>query len=226
MTAQITTRITDTANRHAVLAVLGTILPEEFAAQEALAIADTADPDPYRIRVFSRRTNPISRWLEAPDSFEEDSRAIVNVSFDRHDPELAKSNIVKRRAGPARFFLDCFGYGKAKLGTSGHDPGDVLADEKADWVAFLVEQILMSGHYAYLGMRGIVGRRFVESVERMRVGTEEHPVQNVAAYRVTLAVELFEESPQVVGQPLETIDIDVQRQEDDKVIAERTIDLT
>jgi hypothetical protein len=226
MTAQITTRITGPANRALVLNVLGTILLEEFAAQVVLATGESEDPTPYQIRVFARRTNPISHWIDAPDTGTADARPIVNLSFEQQDYEQQKSSIVKKREGPARFYLDCFGYSKSKVSQSGHDPGDVTADETADWVAYLVEQIVMSGHYAYLGMRGTVGRRFIESVLRLRVGSADHPVQNVAAWRITLAVELFEESPQVVGQTLETIAIAVQRQEDGELILEHTVDLT
>jgi hypothetical protein len=226
VTAQITTWITGPASRVLVLNALAAILLDEFAGQEALAIAASEDPAPYQIRVFARCLNAVSHWIDAPDSGTDDARPIVNISFDRQDYERAKSNIVKQRSGPARFYLDCFGYAKSKRSQAGHDPGDVRADETADWVAYLIEQIVMSGHYAYLGMRTTVGRRFIESVERMRVGTEEHPVQNIAAWRITLSVELNEESPQVQGEIIEAIDVAVHRLDNDQLILEQTIALT
>ena len=187
--------------------------------------ATVVDPHDYRFRVFTGRCNPIGNWIEGPDLDTDAAQPIIHVWFERHRFERDKSDVIESQRGPATFFVDCFGYGKAKGSEAGHTPADVKSEAEADWALTLVRQILCAAVYTYLDLQGTVGERFPESVDFFRptIG-ENQPVQHVAAYRLTLAVELAETSPQVTGEPLETITHTVKRQEDGEVFLQKTQD--
>jgi len=211
----ITTRITNSSSRKRIVDAIGSIIVAEANDQVGFAVDDNDDPEPYRIHVYTHRVNPIERWTEAPDEYHEDARPIVSVAFERHDPERSRSTPTKKRQGPGRFFVDCFGYGKSKITQTGHTLADERATAQADWCSWLVESILMSAHWVVLGLTGIVGQRFIESVDRKVVVVGEQTVQHIACYRITLAVDYLEVSPQYAdGLPLEGVDVNIQRQSD------------
>lgn len=193
---------------------LAAILATEVASQQVLATAAGKDPADWKLRVFLERANPWAEFLDAPETTENPALAppIVNVSLASMDFDQGASNVVERQKATALYYIDCYGYGVAaddELG--GHEAGDERAALTCHRAVRLVRNILMAGTYTYLGLRGVVWRRWPEGVTFSRPTRDDQPVQQVAAARLSLRVEFSEFSPQVQGQPLELVSATVRR---------------
>ena len=93
---------------------------------------------------------------------------IVNVWFDTLTYDGAASNIVERQKIEATYNIDCYGYGVSVEDGSGHMPGDQTASLECQRALRLVRRILMSAHYVYLGLRGVVWKRWPQSVSMLQ----------------------------------------------------------
>ncbi|MDZ7922697.1 MAG: hypothetical protein U5M23_01270 [Marinagarivorans sp.] len=173
-----------------------------------LAVDDALDPEPWELRVFQDRANV---W----ENFDPETAPIINVWWDQSSFDQTRGDTVDRQCASATFNIDCYGYGVA----TGNEHGDKLAADSVHRALRLARNILMSAHYTYLGMRGIVWRRWVESVQTFQPAQDNGNVMQVIAGRIQLRVEFNEFSPQVIGQPLEYVHIDVKRAENGQVIA-------
>ncbi len=198
---------------------LAAILLTESAEQVALATAATdKNPNHWRLRIFSERTNP---WEEFQDPAATDDETpapfvapIVNVSFADESYDYGASNTVERQKATATYNIDCYGYGVAEDDLDGgHRPGDAQAALECHRAVRLVRNILMSGPYTYLGLRGTVWRRSIQTITAFRPAGDEQAVQQVAAARLTVQVEFNEFAPQYRGAPLELISLTVKRAE-------------
>lgn len=203
---------------------IAAILALESTAQVALAIAaGKPAPDLWTLRVYQERANP---W-EAFPSQTCDTSPVVNVWLDTVTFETSSSNIVERQKASAIINVDCYGYGvSADDGDLGHLAGDRNAAEAAQRAVRLVRNILTSAKYTYLGLRGLVWRRWVESITMMQPQQGGQNVHHVTAGRVSLKIEFNEFSPQFPLETLELLTIDVHRTEDDQIIVEADYDYT
>jgi hypothetical protein len=216
--AEITTLIDKQDTSEIVRDQLAAILRIEAAAQQALAVEAGKDPGPWTLRVFLERSNPWEEFQEPSEVPEEDPPPdvppIVNVSFDAETFDLGASNVVERQKATATYNVDCYGYGVAADDPDGgHRPGDEDASIDCQRAVRLVRNILMAGPYTYLGLRGMVWRRFIQSVTMFQPTANEQPVQQVKAARIAVQVEFSELAPQVVGAPLELVSVQVRRAE-------------
>ena len=71
----------------------------------------------------------------------------------------------------------------------------------------------MAATYTYLGLRGLVWRRFPQSASFFQPQIDGRSVQQVAGARFALAVEFNEFAPQVHGLPLEEVVATVGRKQ-------------
>lgn len=228
MTAQITTLIEGKDNFELIRDQIAAILAVESANQQTLATADGQDPSLWKLRIFSERVAPFSEFINAPDGAPEDDSPIVNVWFDNSNTDGTASNAVKRQKTTGAFQVDCYGYGLARSvdGETGHTPGDEAAALNAQRAVRLCRRILMAGHYTYLGMRGIVWRRSIQSIESLRVPIDDRNAIRVMDMRLSLSVDFNEFSPQVQGENLEILSLDVKRTSTGEIIAETDFDFT
>lgn len=215
MPAQIETLIDKVDQFELVRDELAAILAVESAQQQVLALAalpTPLDPRLWKLRVFVERADPWSEFQDAQD--QSDATPIVNVWFDESTIDLKRSNLVERQATEGTFNVDVYGYGIAEqTGPSTHIPSDERAARDVHRGVRLVRNILMAGHYTYLGMRGVVGRRYVQSIKSFQPTIDNRPVQGVHAARLALRVDFNEFSPQVQGQPFELLHVTVKRKE-------------
>jgi hypothetical protein len=178
------------------------ILKVELAHQQTL----TTELQP---RVFVERSLPWGEYLEV------DARTrapIINVWFEGETFDGSASNIVERQAAEATINIDCYGYGVSVDGAgSGHVPGDQAAALEAQRAVRLARNILMAGVYTYLGLRGVVGKRWPRSIEMFQPPIDNRAVQRVVGARMALSVRFNEFSPQYVGEELETLLVEVRR---------------
>lgn len=216
--ARITTLIDKRDTSEIIRDEIAAILRTESLGQEALAVVAVRDPLPWKLRVFLERSNPWEEFQDPAAVSDEDPLPevppIVNVSFEAETFDMNASNTVERQKASATYNIDCYGYGiAADAPGGGHRPGDEDAALDCQRAVRLVRNILMAGAYTYLGHRGTVWRRFIQSVTTFQPTANEQPVQQVRAARIALQVEFSEFSPQVVGEPLELVAAAVRRAE-------------
>lgn len=202
MPAKIEWLLSTPDNVEVVRDQIAAILTVEFAHQAELGLT----PAP---RVFVERSNPWGQLLESPAN----EQPIVNVWFDTQSFDGSKSNITERQACDATYNLDVYTFGTSEaVGDDGHAPGDELAALACQKVSRLVRQIMMSSHYTYLGLpRGLVWKRWVQSVTMFRPQTDDRSAQNIVAGRVALVVTFSEFAPQFEGEPMELLMLECTR---------------
>lgn len=204
---------------------IAAILLTEIISQIALATtAGKPNPDDWKLRIFTERANPWEQFLQAPVV---DTSPLVNVWYDNSNFDENSSNTFERQKAVGIFNIDCYGYGiSADDGGSGHTPGDKAAALEVQKALRLCRNILMAAEYAYLGMRGLVWKRWPQSVTVFQPQQDGQTVQRVIGARLALQVEFNEFSPQVAGEDLEFISIDVIRAEDGEIVLEADYDYT
>lgn len=200
-------------NFRVILDQIGAILKVESEGQQALAAAAHRNPRDWAIRVYTERSNPWDEFPQ-PEGCEDhlDPVPIVNVSLDNMSYDGMASNAVSRQRCTGTYHIDCYGFGvSADVPVGGHSPGDWLAADAAQRALQIVRNIIMSSYYTYLGMRGVVGKRWPQSVTMFQPQIDNRVVEHVVAVRMSLAVEFNEFSPQYQGEPLELLSTEVRR---------------
>ena len=199
------------------------ILALETLAQVALATAASEpDPDDCKLRIFTERSNPWEQFLND----DTDKSPLVNVWYDGSTFDESGSNIVERQKTVGIFNIDCYGYAISEDDGAGHKPGDREAAFEAQKAARLVRNILMAAENTYLQMRGLVWQRWPQAVNIFQPQQNDRPIQNIVAGRLTFRVVFNEFSPQVVGDILEYLAVDVKRAEDGSIYFEADYDYT
>lgn len=197
------------------------ILIAERDSQMDLALLEVPpeDPEDWNLRVFIERVNPWEEFLDLPGTAENPTRVppIVNVSRDSESFDMSAGNIVERQRSTGIYFIDCYGYGVAESDGSGHTSGDQNAAVECQRAVRLVRNILMSATHAYLDMRGVVARRWPQSIQSLELPSDVRSVQQIAAMRISLQVDFNEFAPQVEGEESEVVSVTVRRAENDEV---------
>jgi hypothetical protein len=183
---------------------IGSILALEFARQGELGLAAASVP-----RVFLERSNPWGMLIETPESL----RPIVNVWFDTETFDGNASNTVERQKADATFNIDVYATAESAEAGAGHVPGDTAAALACQDTLRLVRQILMSAYYTYLGLQGVVWRRWPQSLGMFQPPIDARVKTHVCAGRLALVVGFNEVSPQVASELLESVNVEVLRRE-------------
>jgi hypothetical protein len=202
---------------------IAAILATEVANQMALATAGGKDPDNWKLRIFSERSNPWEQLLNE----QVDRSPIVNVWFDNSNFDPAASNISERQKTEGVFNIDCYGYGISsdEVG-GGHNPGDKEAAFEVHKALRLVRNILMAAEYTYLGLRGVVWQRWPQSITVFQPQLDGRQMQQIVGARLAFRVVFNEFSPQVPAETLELVSVDVKRTEDGEIVVEADYDYT
>lgn len=213
MPAVISEVLTTPDNFEVIRDQIAAILAVELANQKVL----TGLEQP---RVFVERSNPWGEFLDVP---EEEPTApttppspIINVSFESASFDGAASNIVSRQKVDGIFNIDCYACAvSADDGeiAGGHIAADRLASFRAQATVRVARQIIMSAHYVYLAMQGVVWKRWTQSLTMFQPQQDNRQAQRVVAGRLSLLVQFNEFSPQHSGQPLELVSVEVLRRE-------------
>lgn len=196
---------------------IAVILATETINQQALATAALKDPNDWKLRVYTERSNPFEQWLniEPPT----DKTPIVNVWYESSNFDPAASNISERQKTTGVFYIDCYGYGESSnLIAGGHVPGDSAAAFQAQNAIKLVRNILMAAENTYLQLRGLVWQRWPQSITMFQPQIDNLAAQNVIAARLVFSVIFNELSPQVAPEILELVSVDIKRAEDGEIV--------
>lgn len=195
------------------------ILANETASQQALAVTAGKDPALWKFGVFHERIDPWEQYLPDEDGNVEDESPIVNVALDPTNYPGAKGNVVERQTSETVYNIDCYGYAISQDdGGSGHIAGDAASALEAQRTVRLVRNILMAAQNLHLQLKGLVGRRWIQSITPFQPEQDGRQVQRVSAIRVALETQFNEFSQQHAGNPLEVNFIDVKRALDGQVL--------
>jgi hypothetical protein len=196
------------------------ILTLETASQQTLAkAADKKNPELWKLRVFTERTNPIEEWRDVNSSSTIDESPIVNVWYDNGSFPMNKGNVVERQAHDAVYNVDCYGVGfSGDNPGGGHFLGDKEAALETQRAIRLVRNILMAAEYTYLGLRGTVWMRWPQSITVFQPQIDGGPVAHVMGARIALRTTFNEFSPQVTPTTLDKIVVDTKRTEDGQIV--------
>lgn len=194
------------------------ILATETVAQVALATAAAKpNPDDWKLRIFTERSNPWEQLLNS----QADRSPIVNVWFENSNFEKGASNISERQKAEGVFNIDCYGYGiAADDGGTGHTPGDKEAALQVHTALRLIRNILMASENTYLGLRGLVWQRWPQNITVFQPQIDNRTIQQIVGARLAFRVVFNEFSPQFTGSNLELVSVDVNRAEDGQILVE------
>jgi hypothetical protein len=202
---------------------IASILVVEVASQMALATAASKDPNDWKLRVFTERSNPWEQFLND----QTDTSPIINVWFDNSNFNKSSSNVMERQKSESVFNIDCYGFGvSSDIPSGGHKPGDRESAFEVQKAIKLVRNILMAAEYTYLGMRGLVWLRWPQGVTAFQPEINGQQMQQISGARITLNVSFNEFSPQFVEETLEFVSIDIKRTFDGQIILETDYDYT
>jgi hypothetical protein len=197
-----------------VESAIASILVAEIANQQTLAIAAGKDPDLWKIRIFTERSNAWEQWLND----QSDQSPICNIWFDTTTYDKGTSNVVERQRSDTVYNIDCYGFGlSADTPGGGHVAGDAEAAYNYHRSVKLIRNILMAAENTYLGLRGTVWGRWIQSIRTFQPEYDSQSAQQVVAGRIAFAVSFNEFSPQVATEILEHISVTTFRTEDGEV---------
>lgn len=190
---------------------IAAILLSEVANQQRLATLEGQDPDRWKLRIFSERSNA---WEQFQDDCD---HPLVNITYESSELDAnAAGSTVESQKYTAIYHLDCYAMGVSE----GEQQGDENAALKIHAVIRLVRNILMSGEYTRLGLKGVVWDRRVQNITVFRPDASDEMVQKIVGARIVFRVTFSEHSPQVEGPTLEVIGVQLKRAETGEIFLE------
>lgn len=202
---------------------IGFILVNEIANQKALAITSGKNPHLWDLDIYLERSSAFEQYLNDAA----DQAPIVNIWVDNQSFMQNASNISERQKTECIYNIDCYGFGFAKdVAEGGFLAGDEQANYNVQRAVRLVRNILFSSQYTYLDLRGLVWKRWIQSLTFYQPEINTTTIQKVSAARMTLVVAFNEFSPQYNAETLEYISVDINRALDGQLIAEADYDYT
>jgi len=198
---------------------IASIIALETASQQVLAVTAGEDPTLWELKVYTERANPWELYLNG-----EVTTPIVNVWYDSYNSDGGASDTIQRQKVDGLFNIDCYGRGTSQASGAGHVAGDESAAKEAQRCIRLVRNIIMSAHYTYLNMRGVVWRRWPQVHTMFQPQETDRASQAVMACRLGLSVQFNEFSPQYEAETIELISATVNRASDGALYFEAQFD--
>lgn len=167
------------AVRDAVANILATESVNQMVQAEEWNAANPTEPqlnpEDWRIRVFSERSNAVEMYRDADyvDSF------IVNVFYDSSNTVLSQS-VQGNQVTTSRIMIECLATGVSEETADGHIPGDHIAFTRSHMVARICRRILMRSVYRQLALPSIVRNRNMVNRKAYRPNQQNVPVEHVA----------------------------------------------
>lgn len=181
--------------------MIAAILKTEFNHQYELALEAGADnAADFKAGVFLEHSRP---WEFTENADGGSPFPLVNVSLNETRRAEGKAgSTAGDKKYTALFSIDCYACGN--YAADGKD--DELAAVKAWALARKVRNILMSGFYAYLGMRGVVLERDLSGIKTGVPNGLEDSAAAVTIARLELEVSFYERAILGTGVEFEGID--------------------
>lgn len=188
------------------------ILVLEIAHQKELATATGKDPALWDLRVFAERSNPSEIFREG------DLTPLVNVWYGGTEFDYQASDTVENQKGIGTYNIDIYAAGESFETPDGHACSDEVAARASQRAIRLVRNILMSNTSTYLGLRGLVWSRRVQSITPYQPDANDDMTQQIVGARVSFRVVFSEVSPQAETVPLELLNLKIKRAETGEII--------
>ena len=200
MQAQIQTLLNGKDNIEKIRDAIALILKNELSNQYALAeTAGIESLEDFNIGVYLESARP---WELTENEVGGNPFPLVNILLNEMRRVEGKAgSAIGRKRYTASFSIDCYACGNAE--SDGDDARQAAL--KAWRIAGIVRSILMSGFYAYLGMRGVVLERDMPGI---KTGIPSNLAESAAAVtvaRIDFSVSFYEDSPQGDGAELEEV---------------------
>lgn len=196
---------------------IAVILNENQAEQQVLAIAASKDEKLWALRVYIERILPYEAFLAAPTDFS----PIVNVWYDSGSFDQGSGDVVSKQAHAATFNIDIYGHEEAKdVVAGGFTPGDEGAARTAQRGLRLCRNVLMAGQNVTLQLRPLVWQRWPQAITSFQPQLAADAVQRVVGIRLALRVTFNEFAPEITGEVIEEVRVDIHRASDGLLIAE------
>lgn len=203
-------------NAHVVCDAVAAILSLEEENQRRLAVEANQDPEPLRVRVYRDMSAPISDWVNTDADI--DLAPIVNVRIERED--TVGGNVIEQQRCTVRVAIECFAVGVSTAGSTGFSHAEEASLASIRSVSAFVRKVVMAGENTYLGLRGVVTKRWIESLSYIPIDHDQTPsAQHVRACKILLSVDTYEVSPQIESVPLASIRVRLVKNSDGQVLA-------
>lgn len=192
------------------------ILTDESVSQMQLATTAGKDPSLWELRVFIERSNVFEMFTpNAPAQ-----PVVLNVWYDTSTFLTGAGNSHEKQQCEGIFNIDIYGHGVSRnVDGGGHEAGDKAAAIAAQRGSRLVRNILMSAEYVQLGLMGIVGSRWPQSISLFQPLQGETSAQQIVSARVVLRVVYNEFSPQHVPTILTGVTVEIFQAEDGQLLS-------
>ena len=205
---------------------IAAILEAESTYQQGLAANANLNPNDWELKVYTERTNPFEEWLNVNNPDLEDNAPIVNVWWENTNFSESKGSTTECQQGDVSYNIDIYGRGVASdVDGGGHQAGDQLAIFNSQRGVRLVRNILMAAHNERLQLPGVVGKRWPTTVTTFQPQIDDNNTIQIQGSRIVLMVQMVENAPQIVGQAMEQINVQVNRTDGGQWVA-TTIDFT
>jgi hypothetical protein len=210
MNSQINELLKNQDNAEIIRDRIAAILKLEFANQKVLADNDSTveNKKDFNIKVYMENSRP---WELISNNGKNNPFPLVNVCLQETNEDQNKpGGIVGKIKYTGTYYIDCYGCGnyrpiEAENENTEYIPDDSLSAIRAWHTARITRNILMSGQYAYLGMQGIVMRRRITKITTVIPNGLDASAISITACRVIFEVELYEISPEAIGENFEGI---------------------
>ena len=179
---------------------IAAILTLELQRQKELAIENTVeDLKDFDIGVFLENARP---WALTGDK---NPFPLINICLAGTREDTSPGSTANNIKYIGTYTIDCYGCGNFKAEADEELPDDSLSALRAWKTVRIARNVLMSGFYTFLGMRGIVRRRRILKIDTIIPQGLAEAAIAITAARLTFEVEFFEQSPQAEATELEEI---------------------
>ena len=200
---------------------IGEVLVNESANQQAKAIAEGKDPEPYKMRVIADRFNPL-------DELKTNTTPLVSIEESDDSRLIESSGGHGKQRKLVSINIDCLGTGVAKQTDTGHRPADLDATERCRNLANLVNKILVLADLNNnLGLdRKYFNSMGIQSEQVLNVDFDSRQMQPTIAKRLVLQCRVTDTPVINEGVPLDSIVVDIERGDSGEIYTTMEFDFT
>ena len=204
MNSQINELLNKQDNAEIIRDRIAAILKLELSNQKKIADENKniKDKKDFNINVYLENSRP---WDLISNSENKNPFPLINVCL-QETTEAQKPGGSSKTKYTGLYLIDCYGCGN----TQPKDAEEYIADDSLSTIrawqtARVVRSILMSGFYAYLGMRGTVMKRRISKITAIIPTGLDGSAVSVTACRINLEVDFYENSMEAAGDDLEEL---------------------
>lgn len=208
------------SNTQLVIDRIAEILVTELANQQSLAPTNGGNADDYDIRVYTDRFDPL-------DQFKNDKRPLVNVELSDDSLQTNVTATYGNQQESTTINLYVYAVGVSTETDDGHIPADYDASVKVKKVRNVIRRILKADINENLQLPpAVVNSVIIQSGQYLIPDFNNRDFGPVVAMRVAVQCNVIEEPMINNGVPLESIVIDIEKDDTGLVSATLEYDYT